>query len=53
MAQLYTIKCPECGEVFGVAKGVFMSWDFSKPIPVELLEETPLIVPNAIMRCVS
>ena len=28
------------------AKGVFMSWDFSKPIPVELLEETPFNCPK-------
>ena len=41
MAQFYTIKCPECGEVFSVAKGVFVSWDFSEPIPEELLDETP------------
>ena len=46
MAQFYTIKCPECGEVFSVAKGVLMSWDFSKPIPVELLEETPFNCPK-------
>ena len=46
MAQLYTIKCPKCGTVFSVPKGVFMSWDFSKPIPVELLEETPFNCPK-------
>ena len=46
MAQLYTIKCPQCGTVFTVPKGVFMSWDFSKPIPVDLREETPFNCPN-------
>lgn len=46
MAQLYTVKCPKCGTVFSVPKGVFMSWDFSKPIPVELREETPFNCPN-------
>ena len=46
MAQLYTIKCPKCGTVFTVPKGVLMSWDFSKPIPVDLREETPFSCPN-------
>ena len=46
MAQLYTIKCPQCGGVFDVSKGVFMSWDFTKPIPKDLLEETPFVCPN-------
>ena len=46
MAQLYTIKCPKCGRVFNVQKGVFMSWDFSKPIPEELLDETPFNCPK-------
>ena len=45
MAQLYTIKCPKCGEKFGICKGVLMSWDFSKPIPDELKEETPFDCP--------
>ncbi len=47
MAQLYTIKCPKCGTVFTVPKGVFMSWGFSKPIPVDLREETPFNCPNS------
>ena len=46
MAQLYTVKCPKCGTVFTVPKGVFMSWDFSKPIPVDVREETPFNCPN-------
>ena len=46
MAQYYTIKCPECGEIFSIDKGVLMSWDFSKPIPVELREETPFNCPK-------
>ena len=46
MAQFYTIKCPECGKVFGIVKGVFMSWDFSKPIPVHLRNETPFNCPE-------
>lgn len=46
MAQLYTIKCPKCGTVFSVPKGVFMSWDFSKPIPVHLRDETPFNCPS-------
>lgn len=46
MAQLYTIKCPKCGEVFNVPKGVFMSWDFSMPIPVNLRDETPFNCPS-------
>lgn len=46
MAQLYTIKCPKCGAIFKVPKGVLMSWDFSNPIPVELREETPFSCPN-------
>lgn len=45
MAQLYTIECPKCGKQFGVGKGVHMSWDFSKPIPKDLLEETPFNCP--------
>ena len=46
MATLYTIKCPKCGQVFVVPKGVFMNWDFSKPIPVELRDETPFNCPG-------
>ena len=46
MAQLYTIKCPKCGRVFNVPKGVFMSWDFSKPNPKHLREETPFNCPD-------
>ena len=46
MAQLYTIKCPKCGKVFDVTKGVLMSWDFSKPIPFELRDETPFNCPE-------
>ena len=46
MAQLYIIKCPKCGEQFGVSKGVLMSWDFSKPIPEEYKDETPFNCPN-------
>ena len=46
MAQLYTIKCPNCGKEFKVGKGVFMSWDFTKPIPKELREETPFNCPH-------
>ncbi len=46
MAQLYTIKCPHCKHVFKVPKGVFVNWDFSKPIPLELREETPFYCPN-------
>lgn len=41
MAQFYTIECPKCGNLFSITKGVLMSWDFSKPIPKNLLEETP------------
>lgn len=46
MATLYTIKCPKCGNVFDVPKGVFMNWDFSKPVPVELRDETPFNCPG-------
>ena len=46
MAQLFEIKCPKCGEEFEITKGVLMSWDFSKPIPVDLREETPFNCPN-------
>ena len=46
MAVLYTIKCPKCEQEFDVAKGVLMSWDFSKPIPDEFKEETPFNCPN-------
>ena len=46
MAQLYTIKCPKCGTVFGIGKGVLMSWDFSKPIPEDLRDETPFDCPT-------
>ena len=46
MAKLYKIKCPECGCVFRITKGVLMSWDFSKPIPKELLNETPFNCPE-------
>lgn len=46
MAQIYTIRCPKCGTVFSVPKGVLMSWDFSKPIPIDLREETPFNCPN-------
>lgn len=48
MAQFYTIKCPKCGEVFSIAKGVFMSWDFSKPILEELRDETPFNCPTCV-----
>lgn len=46
MAKLYIIRCPECGKVFNVNKGVLMSWDFSQPIPAELLDETPFNCPE-------
>lgn len=46
MAQQYLIECPKCGKVFKVLKGVLMSWDFTKPIPEELLEETPFHCPR-------
>lgn len=46
MAVLYSVKCPRCGLEFKVPKGVFMSWDFSKPIPEELREETPFDCPD-------
>lgn len=46
MAQLFTIKCPKCGDEFDITKGVLMSWDFSKPIPKELQEETPFNCPK-------
>ena len=46
MAQLYSIKCPKCGEQFEVPKGVFKSWDFSQPIPEGLRDETPFNCPS-------
>lgn len=46
MAQFFRVKCPKCGEVFTIAKGVLMSWDFTKPIPEELLDETPFNCPS-------
>ena len=46
MATFYDIRCPQCGCVFNITKGVLMSWDFSKPIPAELLDETPFHCPN-------
>lgn len=46
MAQLLIIKCPKCGHIFKITKGVLMSWDFSKPIPKELQEETPFNCPK-------
>lgn len=46
MAQQYMIECPKCGKVFKVLKGVLMSWDFMKPIPEELLEESPFHCPR-------
>ena len=46
MAELFTIKCPKCGEEFEITKGVLMSWDFNKPIPEELQEETPFNCPK-------
>ena len=46
MAQIYKIKCPKCGQVFSVAKGVLMSWDFSQPIPDAAKDETPFNCPN-------
>ncbi len=45
MAQFYIIKCPKCGTQFGIGKGVFMSWDFSKPIPESLRDETSFDCP--------
>lgn len=45
MAQLYRIKCPKCGKIFAVGKGVFMSFDFSQPIPVGLRDETLFTCP--------
>ena len=54
MAQLYTIKCPKCGCVFGIGKGVLMSWDFSKPIPEDLRDEMPFNCPDCKHRmCVK
>ncbi len=46
MARQYMIKCPKCGKVFKVLKGVLTSWDFTKNTPEELLEETPFHCPN-------
>ena len=46
MAQLYTIKCPKCEEQFSIAKGVLMSWDFTRPIPEDLRDETPFNCPK-------
>lgn len=46
MATLLKIKCPQCGHLFEITKGVLMSWDFSKPIPKELREETPFNCPK-------
>lgn len=46
MAQFITIKCPKCGCVFGIAKGVLQSWDFSMPIPEDLRDETPFNCPE-------
>lgn len=46
MAQFFTIKCPKCGEEFNIVKGVYMSWDFTKPIPEDLKEETPFNCPK-------
>ena len=45
MAQLYTINCPKCGAKFCIGKGVLMSWDFSKPIPEDMREDTPFDCP--------
>ena len=54
MATYYTIKCPKCGCVFDVVKGVTMSYDFSKPIPVDLREETPFHCPDCnLTMCVE
>lgn len=46
MAQLITIKCPKCGTVYTIQKGVLMSWNFEKPIPEDMKEETPFNCPN-------
>ena len=46
MATFYTIKCPKCGKIFHVAKWVLANWDFSKPVPVELRDETPFNCPG-------
>lgn len=46
MAQIHEVRCPKCGHVFTVRKGVLMSWDFTKPIPVELQDETPFHCPE-------
>ena len=46
MATSYRIKCPKCGLIFKITKGVLYGFDFSKPIPEELLEETPFNCPN-------
>ena len=54
MAQLYTIKCPKCGRGFNVLKGVTMSWDFSRPIPKNLQEDTPFNCPDCNhQKCVN
>ncbi len=45
MAQLYQVRCPKCGNHFEVKKGVDMNWDFSKPTPEDLLDETPFCCP--------
>lgn len=46
MAQIHEVRCPKCGHVFTVRKGVLMSWDFTKPIPAELQDETPFHCPE-------
>lgn len=45
MAQIYTIRCPQCGKEYEVMKGILMS-ECDKPIPEERKEETPVTCPH-------
>ena len=44
MAQIYTVKCPKCGKVFEVHKGI-LPCASDQPVPDELKMETPAVCP--------
>lgn len=45
MAKTYVIKCPTCGQDFGVIKGILVSESEHNPIPKDRRDETPFDCP--------
>lgn len=49
MAQIYTIKCPNCGKEFEVMKGILMS-EVGKEVPADRDESVPAVCPTCKLK---